>query len=809
MHGPSFLDDAKMRVTKFLATTSLIAIVLAGAAPALAAPSAEAADAEGISLEEVIVTAQKRSENLQDTPIAISVMSATAVEDRHIYSLVDLGDGAIPSLKVAPFFSRPGALIMNIRGIGVLSDSNQPARDQGVGVYVDGVYMGRPQGLGTAMYDVENIEVLKGPQGTLFGRNTEGGAVSITTKKPTGEFGLMAKGGVGNLGSYTGEMHLDLPAVAGVKIKVDGVLTAKDGWVHNPLPQGADFGSMEKRAMRARALWEPTSSLTFDYAYDTAYDSTSTLYQQFLERYPGSFTPATSNTQSTKRIDVATLGVAQLESIGITSGHRLTVDYRILEGLTFKSISSYRDLKQDQWDNGSASQSSGAFLIPPATSFLNRNFGRFSLALFKQDQLSQEFQLIGDSERLKWVVGALYFTENVTDNARAFETNTFTDATGVAGVVRSVDYLAQRIDRASEVTTESMGVFGQATYTPPIFDDALHVTAGGRWTQDKKNGRMLTVNGVNFPAGSEGQVIGGLLSPPPMDSSWDRFDPIVNFAFDVSDDMMVYARYSTGFKSGGANSRSLRYQPFDPETVTMTELGAKLEFMDRRARLNLAAYDGKYEDIQLDFFAQYVQTDPITGALLQTQRTTSETINAPGAGKLRGFEADLTFAATKELTLSASYAYNKVEIPPTINPFRQGNGTFITVPVPIYQVYTPENSASFAIDYSLPFRGANIVAHMDGNYSDGYYANYTDVAYDPVTRAVTIKQPQGDSSFIVNARIALADIPMGSGTASVSLWSRNLLDEQHVFVKFLDPRFGTAGFFNEPRTFGLEVSVKM
>lgn len=798
-----------MRTTKYLAATSLIALALASGLPAAAAEAADAADRSGVSLDEVIVTAQKRSENLQDTPIAISVMSATAVEDRHVYSLVDLGDGAIPSLKVAPFFSRPGALIMNIRGIGVLSDSNQPARDQGVGVYVDGVYMGRPQGLGAAMYDVESIEVLKGPQGTLFGRNTEGGAVSITTKKPKGEFGLMAKGGAGNYGSYTGELHVDLPEFAGVAIKVDGILTARDGWVENPRPQGEDFGSMEKRAMRVRALWQPMEALTFDYAYDTAYDATSTLYQQFLERYPGSFTPAAGNTTSTKRIDKATLGVAQDLSVGITSGHRLTADFEIMDGLTLKSISSYRSLKQDQWDNGSASQSAGAFLIPPATTFLARDYGRFSLALFKQDQLSQEFQLIGSTDRLKWVVGALYYREHVTDNARAFATDTFTDATGVSSVSRAIDYLAQRIDRASEVTTKSMGVFGQATYTPPIFDDALHLTVGGRWTKDEKNGRMLTINGVNFPVGSQGQVINGLLSPPPMNTSWDRFDPIVNASFDVSDDLMVYARYSTGYKSGGANSRSLRYQPFNPETVKMTELGAKLEFFDRRARLNVAAYDGKYEDIQLDFSAQYVQTDPVTGALLQTQRTTTETTNAPGTGKLRGFEADLTFAATEELTLSASYAYNKVEIPATVNPFRQANGQFITVPIPIYQVYTPETSGSLAADYELPLGDMTLVAHIDGNYSDGYYANYTDVAYDPVTRAVTIKQPKGDSSFIVNARVSIADINVGSGNATVSIWSRNLFDDQHVFVKFLDPRFGTAGFFNEPRTFGVELSVKM
>ncbi|MBU6371184.1 MAG: TonB-dependent receptor [Alphaproteobacteria bacterium] len=798
-----------MRLSKYLAATSLLALAFSGAAPAVAAAAETTADTAGGGLEEVIVTAQKRKENLQDTPIAISVLTAAGIEDRNVYSLVDLGDGAIPSLKVAPFFSRPGALIMNIRGIGVLSDSNQPARDQGVGIYVDGVYMGRPQGLGVAMYDVESIEVLKGPQGTLFGRNTEGGAVSITTRKPKGEFGLLAKGGASSFSGYTGELHVDLPKVAGFSVKLDGVLTGRNGWVDNPLPQAEDFGGYEKRAFRARVLWEPSSNLTFDYAYDTAYDATTTLYQQFLARYPGSFTPAASNTQSTKRIDVATMGVPQLESVGNTWGHRLTGEWRVTDGLTVKSITSYRDLKQDQWDNGSASQSAGAFLLPPAASFLNRNFGRFSTALFNQDQFSQELQLIGETERLKWVAGALYFREHVTDNARAFETSTFTDAAGLANTPRGIDYLAQRIDRASEVTSKSTGVFAQATYTPPVLNDDLHVTVGGRWTKDEKTGRMRTINGVNFPVGSQGQVVGGLLSPPPMNSSWDRFDPVVNVAYDISDDIMVYAKYSTGYKSGGANSRSLRYQPFNPETVDMTEIGAKLEFFDRRARLNVAAYDGKYKDIQLDFQAQYVQTDPVTGALLTTQRTTIETTNAPGEGKINGFEADLTFAATDNLTLSASYAYNKVDIPATINPFRQANGQFITVPVPIYQVYTPENSASIALDYERPFRNAKIAVHLDGNYGDGYYANYTDVAYDPVTRAVTIKQPKGDSSFIVNGRISLADIPAGGGKATLSLWSRNLLDEEHVFAKFLDPRFGYGGFFNEPRTVGVEVAVKM
>lgn len=798
-----------MRISKFLFTTSLISIALAGS-PAVAQSAPGPSDTEDQSqaggLDVVIITAEKRDENLQDTPIAASILSDQGLEDRNVYSLTDLGDGAIPSLKVAPFFSRPGALIMNIRGIGVLSDSNQPARDQGVGIYVDGVYLGRPQGLGTALYDVQSVEVLKGPQGTLFGRNTEGGAVSIITKKPTGEYGLMTKAGVSNYNGYTGEVHLDLPSFANIKTKVDGVLTARNGWVHNPLGSAKDFGGYDKRALRFRALWEPTDAISVDYAYDTAYDATTTLYQQFLAPSPYStaLAPAAGNTASPDRIDTATFGVPQQDSVGNTWGHRLTAGWEVADGIQLKSISSYRDLKQTQWDNGSASQSAGAFKT--GTTFLGADLSRYSTALFNQNQYSQEFQLIGEAERLDYVLGALYYHEHVTDNAQAFATNVFTDAVGINSVPKAIDYRVQRIDRASEVTTQSTGVFGQATWTPPVLDDALHVTVGGRWTQDTKTGRMRTINGVNFPVGSQGKIVSGLISPNPMDTSWDRFDPIVNVSYDLTDSILVYAKHSTGYKSGGANSRSLRYEPFNPEVVTMEEIGAKMEFFDR-LRVNLAAYTGNYEDIQLDFSASYLQTDPVTGALLQTQRTTTETTNAPGKGDLSGFEADVTYLVSDELTLSGSYAYNKVTIPDTVNPFRQSNGLFITVPIPIYQVYTPENSASFAVDYATPFMGATIAAHLDANYGDGYYANYTDVAYNPTTRAVTIKQPQGDSSLILNGRLSLADIPAGNGDMEISLWSRNLLDEEHVFAKFLSDRTGTGGFFNEPRTFGIEVKV--
>jgi iron complex outermembrane recepter protein len=799
-----------MRLSRYLAATTAIVLgvgsqhALAQSAPVAATD--EASRTVDGPLDVVIVTAQKREENLQDTPIAISVLGASDIEDRHIASLVDLGDGAIPSLKVAPFFSRPGALVMNIRGIGVLSDSNQPARDQGVGVYVDGVYLGRPQGLGTALYDIESIEVLKGPQGTLFGRNTEGGAVNIVTRKPSGKFKLAAVAGAGNYGSYNSALHLDLPSMGDLSFKLDGVVTGRNGWVHNPLLGAEDFGGFEKRGYRAALLWEPSDTFSADYAYDNSYDATSTYYQQLLE--PGTSRLAALTRVQSSRASEAVVGVPQPLSIGTTWGHRLTLDWDVAANITIKSISSYRDLSQGQWDNGStpsamfdtSSAQTGVFFN--TTTGVGSGFSRMSQARFVQDQLSQEFQLIGEGDRLTYVAGVLYHEENVEDNAQAFNTMRYTNVSGSAAEVTPLNYQAQLIQRASRVKTTSQGIFGQATYTPAIMNDAFHLTVGGRWTQDEKVGQLFTVNGA-LP------VVNGVSAARDLNKKWDRFDPMVNLSFDATQDILFYAKYSTGYKSGGANSRSLFYTPFNPETVEMMEIGAKTEFWDGRARLNLAAYSGSYNDIQLDFSAQYIQTDPVTGLTLTTLRTTTETSNAPGKGDLSGFEADFTFAATDNLTLSASYAYNKVDIPDTLNPFRQANGQLITVPIPIYPVFTPETSGSVAMDYEAPFMGVTLLAHLDANFDSGYYSSYTDVAYDSVTRAVTVAQPKGEDAMLLNGRLALADIAAGPGMATISLWSRNLLDEEHVTQVFRGVQAGLGGFFNEPRSYGLEVSLKM
>jgi iron complex outermembrane recepter protein len=805
---------ARLGLAALAATSSSAALAQSAPAPADATASD---DSDG--LQTIVVTAQKREENLQSTPIAISVLGNADLVNRHVTSLLDLGDGAIPSLRVAPFFSRPGALIINVRGVGVLSDSNQPARDQGVGVYVDGVYLGRAQGLGTALYDVENIEVLKGPQGTLFGRNTEGGAVNIVTKRPSGEFKLNTTVGIGNFGSYKGEVHLDLPESANVSVKLDGILSRRDGMVDNPLPGAEDFNSYNKRGFRFEALWKPSSNFKADYAFDIAYDATSTLYLQLLSAGTGLPATATGPAIAPNRLAAigpvqptrsrtAVLGSPQQPSVGKTTGLRLGLDWQVGPDLTLKSITSYRNLRQSQYDNGNAVPGLQQPLTTanPTGSFVGFQFSRYSLAQFRQNQISQEFQAIGELPRLQYQFGALYYKENVQDNAQAFNTNQFTDAAGTTFILRPIDYPTQVIQRASHVSTTSVGVYGQATYTPPIGNDIVHLTVGGRWTRDKKVGQLFTINGAlpSIPVNGV-NVVGEI----PLNAAWSRVDPLVNLALDVSDDIHLYGKWSTGYKSGGASSRSLTYRRFNPETVSMFEIGAKTQFFNDRVRLNVAAYTGTYKSIQLDFAGLY--EDVVNGVRVATTRTTLEVVNAPGTGRLKGFEAEFTVAPVRGLTLTASYAYNSVKIPDTINPFPQTGGVFITVPVPIYQVYTPETAASGSIDYELPLNGFKLRAHLDGNYDGGYYSNYTDSTYDPVTRAVRYAQPKGDKALVFNGRLSIADIELGANDSklTVAVWARNLFNEQHVFYKAGSPNAGINGFFNDFRTFGIEANIKM
>ncbi|OIQ65050.1 TonB dependent receptor [mine drainage metagenome] len=254
---------------------------------------------------------------------------------------------------------------------------------------------------------------------------------------------------------------------------------------------------------------------------------------------------------------------------------------------------------------------------------------------------------------------------------------------------------------------------------------------------------------------------------------------MLTVAYDVTPEVNVYGRWSTGYKAGGANSRSLTYRAFDPETVSMYEAGAKTQFWDNRARLNLAAYYGELKDAQVDFSV----------IILNNNRGTLETTNA-ATGKTKGLEVDFTVTPAEGLTLSANYAYTKMTLSKAFNPFTNAQAT-------IYPLYTPTNAGSVSIDYERPAFGASFRAHLDANYADGQYTSTTDPTLS-------------DTSFIVNGRLALSDIPLNDTGAKLqlSIWSRNLLDEAHMFLKNTNAALGTYAIYNDPRTFGVEANVK-
>ncbi|HUD90400.1 TonB-dependent receptor [Sphingobium sp.] len=715
-------------------------------------------DDAGAGLGEITVTAQKRETNLQKTPISISVLNAADLENRHVISLESLADGSIPTLRIAPMFSRSSALTVGMRGIGTLGDANQPSRDQGVGVYIDGVFMGRAQGLGSALYDVERIEVLKGPQGTLFGRNTEGGAISIITKKPSGEFGLRASVGASSFEGREASAHLDLPSIGNVSIKLDGLITRRGGTVDNPLAGEHDFNAYNKKGLHAGVLWEPTSNFNALYSFDISRDQTTPYYVQLLTKTTGPLLQMQPG-----RARVANIGVPQPWAVGKTHGHLLTLDWTVAPQIELKSISSFRKLSQTQNDNGAANM--GVF-IPGYSN--NSKFSRFSLADVWQKQYSQEVQVIGTLPQVNFVVGGFYYHEDVNDNAWTPYTNQW-NADGTSYTILPDPTAASPFpDRASHAETDSIGVFGQATWTPAMLNDIAHLTAGGRFTHDKKTGSLDKVNGVSVDY--------------PLDASWDRFDPMVNLAVDLTQDMHVYGKWSTGYKAGGANSRSLTYRHFGPESVSTFEIGAKTEFFDRHARFNIAAYTSSYKDMQIDFIAP----------VLNSTRTTIETTNAQGNGRIKGIEADLTVTPLEGLTLTGSYAYTDVHLPPAPNPFQADKL------VQVYTVYTPKHAASGAIDYEVPLPNATLHFHLDGNYSASQYS----MASDPTKTG---------SSFIVNGRISLGDIrmPHGGPSMELALWSRNLFNEEYTFVKANGgSSLGYYGIFNDPRTVGVSATVK-
>ena len=701
------------------------------------------------TLDEVTITAQKRAESLQEAPIAISVLSADQLEQQSITSLGGLLGGAIPSLRVVPLGSTPTNLVIGIRG-NAPSDVSEVTRDGAVGVYVDGVYLARSHSVNLDIADLERIEVLRGPQGTLFGRNSIGGAVSLVTKKPTGQWGAEQLVSVGRFNELKSITRVNLPEMAGIKAKFDYLHSERDGWVNNTAPGEADYNQSRKDGGRLSLNWQASATLSLDYSYDQSKVEMTQEYMQFYKDNIGVFGEERERASET-RMPITPLRPTVVEQ----EGHAATLTWVASEQLTVKSISSYRTIDEDSYSNYAG------------VLYFN---GLLDLYLLDQHQYSQELQLIGDTNQLKWVTGLYYLEEDANkvlqdsfsldifgsfgDPLSSIDPPTTFDALGIN------DFLPPRI---VDTQVRSQAIYGQLTWTPDLLDNRLHLTVGGRYTEDKRDAtRFETSLSVS-------------------EQKYDHFDSSVVIDYDWMDNLSTYLKWGSAYKAGGVNTRSASFIAFDEEEAKTWELGLKSEFWERRARVNIAVFTTDYENMQLDF------SDPVIPTLV-------ETINAAEIVEVSGAEVDITIAPVLGLLVGLSYTYLDGDMPLQPNPLDSGALKQFFVPL------APQHAGALTLDYSFEPQSYGILAlHLDITSTDHY-------SYVPFGEQRT------DAYSLLNVRIELSDIYIGSGSGQLkaSVWAKNLLDEEYVIYAFPvgEPAVSIGQAFGDPRTMGVDLTYQ-
>lgn len=777
-----------------IAKSALLAAACFMPAQVLAQSSASV-DAGGV--QEIVVTAQKRAENLQKVPIAISAFSSEMLEQRGVTGLGSLFQSPPPGVVLQPFAGSQALLIVDMRGV-TNADPGQGTMELGTAVYIDDVYLGRAQGMGAELADPERIEVLRGPQGTLFGRNAEGGAIRIVTKKPTGELGGNGKATIGNYGERRYEGHLNLPRFAGFSVKVDYLNSKHDGWTRNGadriarLARQDDFGAYDAEGYRISARWQPVDTVTIDYAYDHS-DTKDVRDYNVLVQPPLGFKPdgpltplttflgarpATDSIHKRTRDSWIPLYNAPFDTR--TKGHTIQAEWDVSDDITLKSITAFRK----SFEEG-ANQLGGAYNLTKLPGlpigYLIPGLGTTGLGLaadtrvygisgvvsydkVDQSQTSQEFQLIGSTSQLEYVVGLYYFHEKVTDIRQTFLSIVYTDpglttayGTNPFTVGRGNSGLTQQSAKAT-----SYAAFAQATWSPD-FVDGLHLTAGLRYTDDKKTFHRGLNDGASVDITGE-----------PFREK--RVDPAFTIAYDLTNAMNVYGRYAQAYRAGGVSVRSPDFKPFGAEVNKSFEVGLKSSLLDGTLRMNAALFQNNIHNRQIT-----AQLDPTGNPAI------TDTLNAPGVTRIRGAELELIAAPVRGLQLSLTYAL--------LNGRRAASYAVIDPNADLRIQSLPKHAVNAAIDYALPRMDfGQFVFHFD----------YALASATPGTGRLAYGAYAWDiERNVANTRLSLQDIPVGPVALRVSGFARNLFNS--AYPVFSAP--GANAILSAPRSYGIEIGA--
>lgn len=772
-----------------LGKSARIAALMAMAAPVWAlapAPLALAQEGESAGIGTVTVTARRRAESLQDTPIAVSAYSAESLERQQVNATTEL-DQITPNLQFTSYGTLTGnnsAAQVFIRGIGQTDAT--PAVDPGVGIYIDDVYMGRAVGGAMDFRDIANVQVLRGPQGTLFGRNTIGGAVLLTTNTPGDEFGGRVRVGIGEDNLREGFLALDLPLAEGLAARVSFGARQRDGYVTR-VSDGLDLGDDNTWTAQGALRWEPSEALTLTLRADyTEEDENGSpfVFQSINETQafvraasafagcPGyAFGPPVPQTNDPRcgndlqaRGDFTNGGTAPAFSTLENSGVSLVAEWRVSDVLSFKSVTADRSL---EWAGARDADNTPLTILD--TRYASRS-----------DQLSQELQMVIDTDRLDGVVGAYYFDEETFDRVNV---NLAQPPGAIIGTRDS-----QRVN----LDSEAWALFTEWTFG---LTDALSVTGGLRYTEETKGfqGVLFNVSPLTAPEPPDPVGLCPIGTPTPgcLFVSRNRFEEnftaltgSASVSYRWSPALMTYVSYAQGFKSGGFNQRYNAAPPgnapisFDEETADTWEIGFKSNFTDS-LRLNGAVFSTTYDDIQLTYRLGVV---PLL-------------FNA-GEATIDGAELELVFAPNEALLIDASLGILDTQFESIIPvPFP---GVTATVGLANVLPFTPEMTAHIGASYGFTLGNGHVITpRVDLSYTD---SQFFDAANSP-------EIAQTDSVSVINASVAW-DNP--DRNWRVTLGVNNATDELYrvAGTSSLTTAAGYAEIINaRPRNWFLSVSA--
>lgn len=739
-------------MNRTLFATLPLAIAAAGLTATAQAQNATGQPSKGWALEEVMVTAQRRTENSQDVPMAVSSLNAEALQKIGFTSLRDIAD-KIPALTIQPDYERASALKVYIRGVGQEKPANFE-RDNGVGIYLDDIYVAHGNGLAAEMNDVERIEVLAGPQGILYGRNTIGGAVKFISAKPTGEFGIKQQLDLGNYDLVRSVTHLNLDSTANVSSKFTLLRSHKNGWVENS-GRGGDPGEKEATGYRVALRWEPNDQWLVDYVYDNIDQDSVSGYQQhgytmFAPNLTAFKVYKDRQDKTWRPIDL------DIRDDFETEGHALTAQWFLADKLSLKSITGYREFSGDALQDG-------------AESF---NVSTLVTNAVEQDQFSQEFLLSGENAdgSIKFHTGLYYFEEEA-DQQEAELVSNYAIAAAINDALLAGEPIVPpalsdlRPENQYDIENKSRAIYAQVTWSPAELDYRLTLDLGARYTEDERYLRWVKPINADSPFPIEDQD----------DFEADSFDPAFTVDWAWTDSVHTYFRYAQAYRSGGFDTGAERLQAFDSEELESYEVGFKSKLLDNKLLFNIAVFDLDYSDIQIQFFDPGLDVD---------QPPARVTVNG-AAASTQGVEFEMRYMPTANLMLRAAGAYLESDSTVT-NPFTGETGDR-----PLFN--TPKLKYNLEADYTFAdTRFGSLSGVLSYDYRDEELgAGNTD--------ETDFKPDYG----LFNARLMLSQIPVAVGELGLALWSKNLLDEEYQTYH----AFGSV-VYGEPRTVGASLTYQ-